>query len=154
MEKLISNTDFGFYVRELEINDHKKLELRENYDSFQKQPLTLGMFVPCDLDGNVLQEPNFYEKYGSNYEPISNIEYTIDYRKYQEAKYRVLFEGLKFEDVQPSTEYNYYHIGWVKIFEANNQYKFFPCNGFKTVEDLTKLREVLLTESAKQKIGL
>lgn len=27
------------------------------YASFLKQPLKLGMFVPCDEDGNVLEEP-------------------------------------------------------------------------------------------------
>lgn len=28
-----------------------------NYARFLKKPLQLGMFVPCDLEGNVLEEP-------------------------------------------------------------------------------------------------
>ena len=35
------------------------------YSKFLQRPLTLGMFMPCDLEGNVLEEPEslmgFYE---------------------------------------------------------------------------------------------
>ena len=37
-----------------------------NYANFLKQPLTLGMFIPCDLDGNVLEEPFNYEYFLKN----------------------------------------------------------------------------------------
>ncbi len=87
MERLISNTDFGFYVRELEIKDHKKLELRESYDLFLKQPLNLGMFVPCKLvDGVwvVLEEPIFTTD--------SAITELSKVKEYQEAKSNRLFE--------------------------------------------------------------
>jgi hypothetical protein len=54
------------------------------------QPLTKGMFVPCDLDGNELEEPI----------PAS-FETSQQYRHlqmlYQQAKERVLFEGWKYE---------------------------------------------------------
>jgi len=53
-----------------------------NYANFLKQPLTLGMFVPCDL-GNVLEEPNCPSQY------MGKQSYADRYKK---AKERVLFE--------------------------------------------------------------
>ena len=53
--KLISMTDF---VLELETNEHWAQDYTKcvKYANFLKQPLTLGMFVPCDEDGNFLPE--------------------------------------------------------------------------------------------------
>jgi len=150
MEKLLSNTEFGFYVRELEINDHKKLELRESYDFFLKQSLTLGMFVPCDLDGNVLKEPKMWktwlEVYGYNIEGKTKGRYTSqlearrDCLKYQEAKDRVLFDGFSF-----NSHFDFVTNGKIS-FDKNDMPSIL-------IEKLTE-SELLLTESAKQKIGL
>ena len=35
----------------------------EKYAKFLKQPLKLEMFVPCDEEGNVLEEPKIEEEY-------------------------------------------------------------------------------------------
>lgn len=67
--KLISMTDF--------VLECDTLEKAQNYAKFLKQPLTLGMFVPCDESGEVLIES--FSK------------------KYKEAKERVLFKGFKLE---------------------------------------------------------
>lgn len=64
------------------------------YADFLKQPLKKGMFVPCDLDGNVLDEPIISEFLLDRFskEPIKskNIPEAYEYRK---AKERVLFKG-------------------------------------------------------------
>jgi len=67
-----------------------------NYCTFLKQPLTLGMFVPCDLDGNVFEKPNQYRIYvAQDYYSFKGGE--IEWEKckqYQQAKERVLFDGF------------------------------------------------------------
>ena len=36
---------------------YSTMQVSINYANFLKQPLNLGMFVPCDKIGNVLEEP-------------------------------------------------------------------------------------------------
>lgn len=139
MDKLISNTDFGFYVRELDINDHKKLELRENYDLFLKQPLTLGMFIPCDMDGNVLKEPE--RRCGLVGYDEQHYDFDDDeLREYQEAKDRVLFKGLTIDSIFDSHWY---------FLNDNND--LVGAERSKSVEYLVGL-DLILTESAKKQI--
>lgn len=146
MDKLISNTDFGFYVRKLEVNDYKKLELRENYDLFLKHPLTLSMFIPCDLDGNVLEEPKKYQPIGSfsSEELLNDIEecFEADTKEYKLAQERIYFKGFG-ED----SEFN--------IVVAIKKGFGFNINDISklTIEDLTKYN-LVLTETAKKQIGL
>ena len=62
--KLISNTSFGKLCKSKENEFSRRIDyldwferVRTNFDNFLKQPLNIGMFVPCDENGNVLQEP-------------------------------------------------------------------------------------------------
>lgn len=67
-----------------------------SYAKFLNQPLTLVMFVPCDEDGNVLEEPNGFDLWISGIVSDSN-----EFDKYQQAKNKVLFENYtarKIED--------------------------------------------------------
>ena len=57
--KLIKMSDF---VLEKNILDEKEIKQIINYANFLKQNLKLEMFVPCDDDGNILEEINIYEK--------------------------------------------------------------------------------------------
>lgn len=69
--------------------DYSDVDDYDDYTNFITQPLTKGMFIPCDLEGNILvkPEPTDYDsdKYGLDVhkERLSN---------YQQAKERVLFE--------------------------------------------------------------
>lgn len=150
MKNLISNTAFGKLLLTKHLSDKQVRDLRDNYDEFLSLLIEIWMFVPCDEDGNVLEEPNRY----NDFLKLSKREgFTIWYDKceqYQQAKERCLFEGLKFKDVQPSTEYNYFHLNGNKIFEANNQYKFNPCYGLRTIEDLVKYKPELTPNTQKQ----
>lgn len=72
--------------KEPEYDSFEFMEKVTNYANFLIQPLTLGMFVPCDLDGDILNEPL---KRDYNNVNINNSYY----KEYQEAKKRVLFES-------------------------------------------------------------
>lgn len=100
MKKLIGMTD---YCMELTKNDfigsgsvsNDVLLKISNYANFLKQPLELWMFIPCDDDGNVLEEPKienmpFCSVNGEGY------DYAI--LKYQQAKEKCLFEGCFYDD--------------------------------------------------------
>ncbi|MCT4143019.1 hypothetical protein HZP66_02115 [Elizabethkingia anophelis] len=73
----------------------ERLQKIYKYTQFLKQPLALWMFVPCDEDGNVLEEPDT-TKWTNLYEANGEIKFRDC--KYQQAKDRVLFEGLKITD--------------------------------------------------------
>lgn len=131
--KLVSCTD---YV--IELGNHKTLLLSNeqkmiNYANFLKQPLTLGMFIPCDLDGNVLEEPirERYKALGKFTELQAETNYKWDSEQYQEAKDRILFESYN--------EYDFKGLKHTLDFE----------NG--TIEDLTDLG-LTLTQNAIKNI--
>jgi len=111
--KLISMTDF---VLEIEKEDYQVVAWKTkitaidrifSYANFLKQPLKLEMFVPCDEDGNVLEEPKYYKFYtGFNFieESFFNnffddkdesdfILWNISCARYQQEKEKVLFKG-------------------------------------------------------------
>ena len=71
-----------------------------NYAKFLKQPLTLGMFIPCDEDGNVLEKP--HEEW-----ELSYWDFSTKQGKYLKAKERVLFEGAV---VNASLGFNVEHL--------------------------------------------
>ena len=78
MEKLISMTDYVL----LDKHAGSPINMNKQYAHFLKQPLKLGMFFPCDEDGNLL-------------DAFVHIVEGVFSREYQQAKERVLFEGLE-----------------------------------------------------------
>ena len=112
-----------------------------NYANFLKQPLNLGMFVPCDEDGDVLEKPEDYE----NRLPNMMTEYNDEVYTYKQAKEKVLFKGFKING-----NYIYYGHFMVCLISEIELY---------TVESLLnhfipETEEVQLTESALKQIGL
>lgn len=94
--KLISMTD---YVLEniTEVSDITnfsysllKLKKVKNYANFLRQPLTLGMFVPCDDAENVLEEPFWQVEFEKG--KVASINLIEKSKQYQQAKSKVLFE--------------------------------------------------------------
>jgi len=115
--KLISMTDF--IISETTKSDGNKYMLCNkfvNYANFLKQPLELWMFVPCDEDGNVLEEPVHYETWLKLHESEGSTIGFDEHLKYQQAKERCLFDGFSEKDARFSlfanetieylTEYN------------------------------------------------
>ena len=87
--KLISMTDFVF-SQNTQNTSARRLSEIIGYATFLKRPLTLGMFVPCDDNGNVLEEPEIDDKRINNYNVIN----------YSEAESKVIFEGFVFTESQ------------------------------------------------------
>lgn len=56
---------------------YKQFTIVKNYAKFLRQPLTLSMFVPCDENGNVLNDPGLIPGY--------------ELERYRKAKEKVLF---------------------------------------------------------------
>lgn len=89
--KLISMTDFvlheSFGVGNEIIDKGIFYNKCRDYANFLKQPLTLGMFVPCDEGGNVLEQPC----------DVMNTDGCRDCacRVYKKSKEKVLFENVE-----------------------------------------------------------
>ena len=135
---LESISKFNTYESEDNLNSIVK------YANFLKQPLTLGMFVPCDEDGNVLEEPSNYQLYELGVAP--NDEQIKECGAYEKAKEKILFEGIEFIT-----------NGGVNFLTINEDtFAFHDFNiKFKnlTVEFLVQYN-LQLTESAIKQIGL
>ena len=144
-QKLISMVDFVDYVSENTTateNEHLEYKILNkimNYSIFLKQTLTLGIFVPCDLEGNVLEEPKF-ELY-----PSSSKEDIDVHIQYQQAKERVLFEGFRIVKKSP-------HYDWHITNESGSVFIYLKGLEEMTVQSLVK-RNPTLTPTACKQIG-
>lgn len=152
MTKLISMVDYIIQAHEACVSSTAN---NYNYAKFLKTPLSIEQFVPCKLVDGVwkpIKDPKEYknwleiQKHGGYYLCHNSNEY-------QKALDKILFEGIQFADIQPSTEYNYYHFNGNKVFQANNQYNFFPVYRMKTIEDLVFLKPTLTPNTIKN-LGL
>jgi len=140
--KLVSSRQFGEEIEFQNYTDSEYRKLRNAYDAFLKQPLTLGMFVPCDLDGNVLEEPEKWANF-LEYSSVKVPNLKPELYDYAKAKERVLFDGFKICN----------RIESVKCVE-NGDFHFSYESAIKngeTVESLVKYN-LTLTESAIKEI--
>ena len=127
--ELISMTDFVLEQNEKIKKDkygiesyYSTMQVSINYANFLKQTLKLEMFVPCDEDGEILDEPRDYEQRLPN----MMTEYNDEIYRYKQAKEKVLFEGFK-----PYEDYECAKYEEVYVDEE-------VCDGKFTVEDLIK----------------
>ena len=106
--KLISMTDFVLEQNKFrETFRYKSKQFQTsiiNYANFLKQPLELWMFVPCDENGNVLEEPNPDKFTMDNVQSFDIFREQLSY--YNKAKERILFEGF---DIDASNGLLYYN---------------------------------------------
>ena len=120
-----------------------------NYANFLNQPLTLGMFVPCDEEGNVLEMPTQSEKneFGGAFSTIEEqAELYCKMEQYQAAKERVLFKGFKIALVKSKNQPWYYIVDCIG-------FAWVTWNDSFTVEKLVKVNPTL-TKSAIKQLGL
>lgn len=118
-----------------------------NYANFLEQPLTLGMLVPCDEDGNVLEEPKFWrEKYNDD---IPKNEFDLC-TKYHEAKEKVLFEGFSIESEK------FFGVCFYDVVRNKDTYVFVKdkdwekLNDYNTIENLVLYNLPLTLNAIKQ----
>ncbi|WP_312922559.1 hypothetical protein [Empedobacter brevis] len=146
--KLTSSKNFGKTLKDKTDSEYRRL--RDNFDNFLEHALHLGMFVPTDEEGNVLEEPEKLKKRLKIFHPNHSVPYngintTLGYyiTEYQQAKERVLFEGF-YVDIDTLCHSDY----WLCITSLLKEYD---------IEDLINILcadEVILTEAAKKQIGL
>jgi len=138
--KLISMTDYVEIILkehlDRDMSEHRLVELLGNYKDFLKTPLTLGMFVPCDEDGNVLEEPPSGKE---NYKDHN--DWCGQYDNYQQAKGRVIFEGCIY-----NTQWHYF-----TIVKTNDIFSLHVLNNI--IEDLMDYKLTLTPAKAKE-LGL
>ena len=128
-----------------------------NYAQFLKQHLTLGMFVPVDEKGNVWEKPKgcCSGRECGCMGQVVNYYSQEDIDKYYDLEEKVLFKGIKFNNIQPSNDWNYFSLNGHKIAEGTNLGKYHLKYRLNTIEDLFNLvGEVELTESGIKQIGL
>ena len=142
--KLISMTDFVLNQKQSESFNEKtfinesliSLEKIRNYANFLKQPLNIGMFVPCDDEGNFFEEPKKEEYFDDGFNFEFNQKYFKDVvlKEYYKGKEKVLFENIPI-----------YQAKWL-------------VNSFSTIEYLSDISNTItpiyLTKSAIKQIGL
>lgn len=133
----------------------RRFYLIQKYADLLLKDISIGMVVPCDEFGNILEEPNqdnysFCSVNGENYE--------YDLLKYQHQKDRVLFKGFKVCDYKHGSLYSktitdetgLIHLFWFdKITET-----WSLSHGLTTIENLAIFNSIELTETALKEIGL
>lgn len=152
--KLISMTEFC--LNQIESNTDKakmggvakSLHQINEYAKFLSKPLTLGMFVPCDEDGNVLEEPK--KKYVYSWNPNASPNPKTDqYKQYTEAKERVLFDGFELVEI--------YKYGFDLVMKSEDWSEQISLMNEDTIEDLLTCSfdpGFELNESAIKQLGL
>jgi hypothetical protein len=149
MKKLIPNTDYGIelakMVIEKKITTEKAFLLRCKYDQLLKQPLALGMFVACDSNGNILEEPDLKKCA----ECLDHYNMTCAYceqniKQYQEAHDSLLFEGFAFH--RDSEDYYF-------LLRDECYMTLIRKNQNDTIESLIG-QDYNLTATAQKQIGL
>lgn len=158
-DKLISMTTFVIeYYSNEGYADLQTLNLMKNYANFLKQPLTLGMFVPVDSDGNVLKEPKNYSSWKTlehNNKKTSETNNNTgfeEYNIYQKAEQKCFFEGF-------TIAYNGYSV--VRILASYNESIELSFNkndltsqSYKDVESLIVFDGIYLNSRALKTIGI
>lgn len=126
-----------------------------NYALFLKQPLTLGMFVPTDLEGRAIEMP-IKESFPSTTRGFASYDNAL--RDFNDAKDRVLFEGFEIVGNKKVGGFSYliengssYNVGSVASRYREHAWDF----DFDNLEQLSVSRhEIVLTPTALKQIGL
>lgn len=148
MEKLISMTEFVLQQGlQSTLMMEKGMLLCNNYANFLNQPLKLGMFIPCDENDNVLEEPKRWKDYLEYPESFDGNKEWEELYTYQEAKERVLFDTLFEED----DSYYFRNQHGTGVVEYNPKTKRFYY-GLNFIQDLCSY-DLTLTQTALKQIG-
>ena len=135
--KLISMVDFVLENAKQPYVEGTKYKDLVNYAKFLKQPLKLGMFVPCDNDGNILEQPIYTTNHSDECyckECEEETKRCSDLQdQYQKAKEKVLFVFKPHFDISVIKHH---------ILQDRN------------IEYLANFGELELTENAIKQIGL
>lgn len=130
--------------------------------AFEKRPIELGQFIRCDLDGNVLEEPDHYNRFlelDDHRNDLTTLGVPKEYLEYKEAESRILFEGNWVytehqTDLNVITDKHLFRYGkglGVCLLKKRGEKEVFVTHlKFKTLEDLSHLG-LILTDNAFNK---
>lgn len=138
MKNLISMVDFVLEQHEQCISSTQRTY---NYAKFLKQPLGLGMFIPCDENDNILEFPNILDhKYSGT--DVNNFE--PDLKEFQQAKEKVIFKNFKVNyfdlggsPIDKNSSFEIMSNDNIQICIYKSKPDYFIWN-FRTIEDLVK----------------
>lgn len=139
--ELISMTDFVLQEEKKGMQNtdrHLRFEKILKYAKFLKQPLKLEMFIPCDKDGNVLEEPQMRPERNSFDEEDMDYDAQELY-DYIKAKEKVLFEGFEVK----GNYIMYYDFAYMMKYElegktVENIIDEIPNNSLQLTQNATK----------------
>jgi len=109
---LISTTEFINFIHQNynQLGIEFPFDIIVNYVNFISQKPTLSMFVPCDENGNVLDEPEIYDTWIMY--SISNLdtkfETNTQCEQYKEAKSNILFKDKMWDIKSLKEKIEYY----------------------------------------------
>ena len=135
----------------------RRYYLIQRYAYFLLKDIKIGMVVPCDEFGNILEEP-LQEHYTDCTEEQNTKDWLYNLEKYNEVKERVLFKGFKVVDVKNGIAYSKSisdASGLIHLFWLDNITQTWGLShGVTTIETLTIFNSIELTETALKEIGL
>lgn len=145
-------------------NDHGSKFVSRGYDfddclkylEFLKKPLTLGIFVATDKEGNILQEPEYYGDFLLPTEEYVNIisvhsnEWHAACEQFEEALEAVLFKNINIREYNEYVDVTLPNGNKFTYVKTHNRFMY---NYDKTIEYLVG-RDVELTESGARQAGL
>ena len=160
MKPITKMTDFVIEEVELEFNENEPdfrlistiLYERANFllqnlaDRYEVKGVSahqLNRFVRCDLDGNILEEPK--SKWKSNDERWGASIETDEWKQYQQANERVVFDGFEVVEVSHNLRVVINTDLSCQVFASKFNEPFYLCNEFKIVEDLIKYKVILIS---------
>ena len=94
--KLQSMTDFVLHFDTCKVFPKEMYFKIKKYANFLKQPLQLGFFVPCDENGNVLEEPKRWNDYLQFPDSFDGNKEWGELYNYELAIERLLFKGFEY----------------------------------------------------------
>ena len=160
---LQSNTDYGKKLKESilktelifeeEFSFENYFEKRNNFDNFLSMPLEKWMFIPCDSDGNILEEPYYFKDFLFNYfDNISEFD-KIKCEKFQQAKANVIFEGFEYDRSEEGLTYLKKSNVSIIFDEENKTVMYvddFVTENIETIEDLIRYKPTITPEAVKK----
>lgn len=146
--KLISMVEFINKIGNSTLHESCEKDLAKiyNYCAFLKQPLQLGFFIPCDKDGNILENQSCNKScspsdFSENGKCGNNGCYNLS-KKYEQAKERVIFNDCKLLDDRDDC-----------YIVSGNSYLFKVYKNSEKIEDLIPYN-LTITENAIKKYKL
>ena len=122
------------------------VRIMNGYANFLNQPLALGMFVPCDEEGNMLEKPECTCDVNKK---------TCKLNEYQEAKEKVLFKGVTYDNVDSQFNVRFYFVSDCQVLNIQpdgSRIYWHHDNIEGLLRDTSK--GITLTKTAIKEIGL